>query len=130
MGDKDALEPGTILGKYQILELIARGGMAEVYKAKSYGVEGFEKILVIKRILTQLASNREFVELFINEAKISVHLNHTNIVQVFDLDVHESNYYIAMEYVHGMDLATMQRRLARRNTPDRKSTRLNSSHYS
>ncbi len=117
MNDAEALKPGTILGKYQILELIARGGMAEVYKAKSYGVEGFEKILVIKRILGHLARNREFVELFINEAKISVHLNHTNIVQVFDLDTHEGDYYIAMEYVHGMDLAFIERRLAKRSTP-------------
>jgi serine/threonine protein kinase len=117
MSEHEAFRPGTILGKYQILELIARGGMAEVYKAKSYGVEGFEKILVIKRILSRLSRNREFVEMFINEAKISVHLNHTNIVQVFDLDVHEGNYYIAMEYVHGMDLAFVQRRLAKRSTP-------------
>lgn len=116
MNDVAALEPGTILGKYQILELIARGGMAEVYKAKSYGVEGFEKILVIKRILPKLAKDREFVDLFINEAKIAVHLNHTNIVQVIDLDVQDDNYYIAMEYVHGADLSYVGRRLERRNS--------------
>ncbi|MBW2261453.1 MAG: protein kinase [Deltaproteobacteria bacterium] len=117
VNDADALAPGTILGKYQILELIARGGMAEVYKAKSYGVEGFEKILVIKRILPQLAKDREFVELFINEAKISVHLSHTNIVQVIDLEVHDDNYYIAMEYVQGFDLSYVERRLAKRSSP-------------
>ncbi len=117
MTNSGVLAPGTIIGKYQILDLIARGGMAEVYKAKSYGAEGFEKILVIKRVLPDLATNREFVDLFINEAKISVHLNHTNIVQVFDLDVHDGSYYIAMEYVHGLDLAHIERGLARRGSP-------------
>src|ERR1700722_14400219 len=59
--------------------------MAEVFKAKSYGVEGFEKILVIKRILPELARSQEFVDMFIHEAKLAVRLSHANIVQVFDL---------------------------------------------
>src|SRR5687768_18545798 len=77
---------GPILyGKYQLLEQIARGGMAELFKAKAHGVEGFEKILVIKRILPELSENPRFVDMFINEAKIAVTLSHANIVQVFDL---------------------------------------------
>src|SRR5689334_4310921 len=80
------LAPGPVVyGKYQLLDLLARGGMAEVFKAKSHGVEGFEKILVIKRILPELSQNPQFVEMFINEAKIAVTLSHANIVQVFDL---------------------------------------------
>jgi serine/threonine protein kinase len=75
----------VIFGKYQLLEVIGHGGMAEVFKAKSYGVEGFEKLLVIKRILPKFANNIRFVDMFINEAKISVSLNHANVVQVFDL---------------------------------------------
>ena len=59
--------------------------MAEVFKAKSYGVEGFEKILVIKRILPELARSQDFVEMFIHEAKLAVRLSHANVVQVFDL---------------------------------------------
>ncbi len=96
-----------IFGKYQLLELLGRGGMAEVFKAKSYGVEGFEKLLVIKRILPNFTNNARFVELLINEAKIAVSLNHANIVQVFDLGKVVDSYYIAMEYVQGLDLANM-----------------------
>lgn len=110
-------DPAPVLyGKYQLLDLLARGGMAEVYKAKSHGVEGFEKILVIKRILPELSENPQFVEMFINEAKIAVTLSHANIVQVFDLGRADGTYFIAMEYVAGYDLATVLargRRLAR-----------------
>jgi serine/threonine protein kinase/tetratricopeptide (TPR) repeat protein len=96
----------VLYGKYQLLEQLARGGMAEVFKAKAHGVEGFEKILVIKRILPELSQNPRFVEMFINEAKIAVTLSHANIVQVFDLGQAQNTYFIAMEYVSGMDLAT------------------------
>ena len=91
-------------GKYQFIEKIATGGMAEVYKAKSYGVAGFEKLLVIKKILPHLSRNPEFVKMFINEAKIAVSLNHANIVQVYDLGVVDKDYYMAMEFIHGHDL--------------------------
>jgi eukaryotic-like serine/threonine-protein kinase len=100
----------TVYGKYQLIELLARGGMAEVYKAKAHGVEGFEKVLVIKRILPELSENPRFVSMFIDEAKIAVTLTHANIVQVFDLGHAEGTYFIAMEYVAGMDLAAMLKR--------------------
>lgn len=101
-------QPAPVLyGKYQLLDLLARGGMAEVFKAKSHGVEGFEKVLVIKRILPELSENPQFVEMFINEAKIAVTLSHANIVQVFDLGRADGMYFIAMEYVAGYDLATV-----------------------
>lgn len=96
-----------VYGKYQLLELLARGGMAEVFKAKSHGVEGFEKILVIKRILPELSSQPAFVDMFIGEAKISVSLTHANIVQVFDLGRADDQYFIAMEHVAGCDLSTL-----------------------
>ena len=83
-------------GKYQLLERIARGGMAEVYRAKSHGVSGFEKVLVIKRILPELARHTEFVEMFVNEAKIAVSLTHANIVQVFDLGFAEEGHVPAL----------------------------------
>ena len=91
-------------GKYQLIEKIATGGMAEVYKAKSYGVAGFEKLLVIKKILPHLSRNKDFVGMFINEAKIAVSLNHANVVQVYDLGVVGQDYYMAMEFIHGQDL--------------------------
>ena len=107
----------VVYGKYQLLGLLARGGMAEVFKAKSHGVEGFEKVLVIKRILPELSSNPDFVEMFINEAKIAVTLSHANVVQVFDLGRADDTYFIAMEYVAGSDLATVLRRGRKHGNP-------------
>jgi serine/threonine protein kinase/tetratricopeptide (TPR) repeat protein len=103
-----------LFGKYKLLELIARGGMAEVFKAKSFGADGFEKVVVIKRILPELAQNHQFVEMAINEAKLAVALSHANIVQVFDLGREEDTYFIVMEYVHGMDFAEALRRSRKR----------------
>lgn len=108
------MELPTRFGRYQLLERIAAGGMAEVFLARSFGVEGFEKRLVIKRILPELARNPRFVAMFVHEAKLSVALNHPNIVQVFDLGKVGSDHYIAMEYIHGRDL-TQALRVMRRN---------------
>jgi serine/threonine protein kinase/tetratricopeptide (TPR) repeat protein len=110
--------PGETYGRYQLLERIGRGGMAEVFKAKSFGVEGFEKVLVIKRIVPELAVHQQFVEMFVQEAKLAVQLSHANIVQVFDLGRIEASdgppsYFIAMEYVPGVDLATFLQLLKR-----------------
>lgn len=91
--------------------------MAEVFKAKSHGVEGFEKVLVLKRILPELATNPQFVEMFLQEARLSVTLSHANIVQVFDLGREDDTYFIAMEYVPGMDLARVIRHHRKRAKP-------------
>ncbi len=96
-----------VFGKYHLLEKIATGGMAEVWRARFHGVAGFEKILVIKKVLPDLASDEEFLRLFMDEAKIAVALQHVNIVQVFDLNEIEGQHYIAMEYVHGLDLSRL-----------------------
>ena len=79
--------------------------MAEVFKAKSYGVEGFEKVVVIKRIADAYSSDATFVEMFLDEARIAAQLDHPSIVQIHDLGEHRGAYYIAMEYLHGEDLA-------------------------
>src|SRR5882724_539594 len=101
----------TKFGRYRLLGRLGHGGMAEVFKAKSFGVEGFEKVLVIKRILPELAKSKRFSDLFVHEAKLAVRLSHANIVQVFDLGTVDGDggptYYIAMEYVAGLDLATL-----------------------
>ena len=97
-------------GPYQLLEKIAVGGMAELFRAKRTGVEGFEKVLAVKRILPHLSDNKEFVDMFIDEAKMVAGLAHPNIVQIFDLGKIEKSYYIAMEYVHGRDLRSILRR--------------------
>jgi len=101
-------------GDYHLLEKIATGGMAEVYRARAYGLAGFEKILVIKKVLPSLATDDEFIKLFIDEAKIAVQLLHVNIVQVFELDEVNGNYYMALEYVHGLDLARLVSRAKNR----------------
>ncbi len=98
--------PATF-GKYELLERVATGGMAEVYLARSFGVAGFEKRLVIKRIRPEFADDPRFVEMFINEAKIGVHLNHPNVVQVYELGRVARNYYIAMEHLNGRDLTRL-----------------------
>lgn len=95
--------PATF-GKYELLERLATGGMAEVYLARSFGVAGFEKRLVIKRIRPELARDPHHVSLFINEAKIGVHLNHENVVQVYDLGRVGRDWFMAMEHLHGRDL--------------------------
>jgi len=99
-------------GKYYLLDKIAVGGMAEIFKAKSFGVEGFEKLLVIKRILAHLSENQDFVAMFVDEAKVSVALQHANIVQTYDFGRIGNNYYIAMECVDGKDLKMLLRKLA------------------
>lgn len=92
-------------GKYELIDKIGTGGMAEVYLAKSYGAEGLQKTLVIKRILPEYAENERFIEMFISEAKIAVQLNHPNIVQIYDFGKVDDDFYLAMEYVEGYDLA-------------------------
>jgi tRNA A-37 threonylcarbamoyl transferase component Bud32 len=99
-------------GRYYLVDKIAVGGMAEVFKAKSYSEAGFEKLLVIKRILDHLSDNSEFVEMFIDEAKLSVELQHANIVQIYDFGRFGDNYYIAMECVEGKDIKGILRKLA------------------
>lgn len=102
-------QPETF-GNYTLLEKIATGGMAEVFRARATGAMGFEKILVIKRILDTLARDEEFKELFKVEARIAALLSHVNIVQVFELGQHDEHLFIAMEYVHGIDLARLVQR--------------------
>ena len=106
---------GSPYGPYRLLERVAIGGMAEVFKAKRTGVEGFEKVLAVKRILPHLSDNKEFVDMFIDEAKMVAGLAHPNIVQIFDLGKIEKSYYIAMEYVHGRDLRSILRRARERD---------------
>src|SRR3954464_13051858 len=93
-----------VFGKYLLLERLNVGGMAEVFVAKAFGVEGFERILAIKKILPTMAEDEEFITMFIDEARISAQLNHANVVHIHELGKFEDAYYIAMEYVQGVDL--------------------------
>src|SRR6187399_2228468 len=96
--------------RYELLERLAVGGMAEVFRAVAYGAHGFEKALAIKRILPELARDPEFENRFIGEAKLAVKLSHTNVVQVFDFGRFAGSLFIAMEYVDGLDMAALLRR--------------------
>src|SRR6188508_3370194 len=100
-------------GKYLLLDRIAVGGMAEVYTAKSFGIEGFEKIIAIKRILPTMAEDEDFIEMFIDEAKIAGQLNHASIVPIYELGKLGDSHYIAMEFVWGKDLLQIMNRFRR-----------------
>jgi serine/threonine protein kinase len=101
-------------GKYYLLDRINVGGMAEVFKAKAFGVEGFERLIAVKRILPSIAEDEEFITMFIDEAKISVQLQHANIAQIFDLGKVGESYFIAMEYVSGRDMRSLYDRMRKK----------------
>ncbi|MBK8010820.1 MAG: protein kinase [Deltaproteobacteria bacterium] len=100
------------LGRYQVIDKIATGGMAEVFLAKAVGAMGFERLVAIKLIHSNFTRDEEFVKMFIDEARIAMHLHHRNIVQVFDLDKVGDTYFIAMEYVHGVNIYSLYERIA------------------
>ncbi|MFZ0451014.1 MAG: protein kinase [Desulfatiglandaceae bacterium] len=91
-------------GKYMLLDKVALGGMAELYRAMITGVQGFEKLIAVKRILPHLTIEKELVDSFIDEAKLAALLHHQNIVQIYDFGSVEKSYFIAMEYLFGKDL--------------------------
>lgn len=97
-------------GKYFLIDKLAMGGMAEIYKAKTFGVDGFEKQLVIKKILAHCSADKDFINMLIDEAKLSVLLSHTNIVQVYDLGKVGNDYFISMEFIDGPNLRQILQR--------------------
>lgn len=103
------------LGRYQVINKIASGGMAEVFLARATGAMGFQRLVAVKLIHANFTRDQEFVKMFIDEARISMHLHHRNIVQVFDLDKVGDTYFIAMEFVHGVNLYDVYERIASKN---------------
>jgi DNA-binding response OmpR family regulator len=101
---------------YEILGLIGRGGMAEIYKAKKKGVKGFEKIIALKKILPGYGTDAKYIEMFVDEAKIAAELSHPNIVHIHDLGKKDDYYFIAMEYVPGKDLRVILQKLEQEST--------------
>src|SRR5437899_664206 len=108
---------GVRFGQYVLLEKIASGGMAEVWKARMRGVEGFQKIVAIKKILPHLSDNQEFIAMFVDEAKLAAQLNHNNIIHIYDLGKIQASYYIAMEFVDGYDLKSILKQAQERDVP-------------
>jgi eukaryotic-like serine/threonine-protein kinase len=93
--------------RYRITERVAAGGMAEVFRGVAESMRGFKKNIAIKRILPSLTKNKKFVAMFLDEARLSLALQHANIVQVFDIGHSEDTYFIVMEYVDGCDLKAL-----------------------
>ncbi len=102
-------------GRYELLERIAVGGMAEIFRARVRGAEGFEKIVVIKRLLPHMAADPKFNAMFIDEAKMTARLVHPKIAQTYELGRHDEQLYIAMEYVDGIDALALLRECAQRS---------------
>lgn len=102
------------LGKYEILALLALGGTAEIYLARIGGTAGFEKYVVVKCLHDHLADDPDFVKMFLDEARISATLDHSNVVQTFELGEYENRYYMVMEFLAGLSLAMVVRRAAER----------------
>ncbi len=90
--------------KYSVIQKIDAGGMAEVWKGKATSLRGFEKVVAIKRVLPQLSKNQKFIQMFLDEARLSLYLNHANIVQTFDIGITDSSYFIVMEWIDGANL--------------------------
>ncbi len=110
------IEP-TRYGKYLLLEEIASGGMAQLYRGKLVGAQGFEKIIAIKQILPHLSGEKELIDAFIDEAKLAALLNHQNIVQIYDFGHIEDSYFICMEYLFGKDLRAIANKCRAREIP-------------
>src|SRR5579871_1904872 len=110
------MEP-VAFGKYLLVERIAQGGMAEVFRAVYQGAAGVEKTVALKRILPALDAAQEFVTMFIDEARIAASLTHVNVCQVFDFGEVASSYYLTMELVEGVDLGRLVETARRRRMP-------------
>lgn len=104
------VDSGEKFGKYTLVERLASGGMAEIFKARAAGVGGFEKTVAIKRLHRQYTRDSQFAEMLADEARLAVQLNHPNIGEVFDLGEIDGQYFIVMEYIDGLDLEQLAAR--------------------
>jgi len=105
-------------GKYTLIRKLATGGMAELFLAIQKSVAGFEKLIVIKRILPAMNQDRAFIDMLLHEARVAATLSHPNIVQIFDVGQHDGNFYIAMEHVHGEDLRSIVRQMKKKGVSE------------
>jgi serine/threonine protein kinase len=103
-------EQGLIFGKYAIQHRLAVGGMGEVFYAMQRGVRGFERPVILKSLLPDLARDEAFVEQFLDEARVAATLNHPNVVSIYEVGAWNGTYFIAMEYIRGRHLGQLVRR--------------------
>ncbi len=113
----DAIQAKKFGDKYILLDRIASGGMAEVYRGKLTGEKGFEKMLAIKKMLPQLTSEKEMTDYFIDEAKLAALLQHDNIIHIYDFGAMDGSYFIAMEYLFGKDLNSILNKSREKELP-------------
>ena len=106
-----------VFGKFFLLQRLAIGGMAEIFRSKVSGADGFEKELVVKRILPARSQDQGFIKMLVNEAKLTVQLTHNNIAQIYECGTIDGTYFIAMELVNGVSLKDMMTSFARAGTP-------------
>jgi serine/threonine-protein kinase len=102
-------QAGATIGRYLLLSPIAEGGMAQLWLARQTGVKGFEKLVVVKRMVGTLEADPEHVEMFLSEARLAAQLDHPHVIQIFELGEHHGTYYIAMEYLDGENLSQIRR---------------------
>lgn len=104
------LRPGyRVLDRYTVVGKLAQGGMAEVYLCKQQGPAGYQKLVVVKRVRPQLANDKDFVAMFVNEARLAALINHPNVVQIFDLGQTGKDWFLAMEFLDGRDMLQVGR---------------------
>jgi serine/threonine-protein kinase len=108
--DSDDVVPGDRIGRYTVLRRLATGGMAEIYLARHEGPKGFSKLVVLKRVLTGFQHTEKFIEMFLDEGRLTSRMSHPNIAQTFELGEHDGNFHLAMEYVPGESLARLVKR--------------------
>ncbi|HEY5944253.1 MAG TPA: serine/threonine-protein kinase [Kofleriaceae bacterium] len=109
------LPRGSVVGKYEIMRRLAIGGMAEIYLARVTGAAGFEKLVVLKRILPSVAEDPAFVQMFLDEARLAATLRHPNIADVYDVGEDNGTYFFTMEYVYGQDARSIRHEAKKAN---------------
>jgi len=103
--------------RYRIIEKIDAGGMAEIYRGAAVSLDGFEKQVAIKRILPSICTDQKFVAMFLDEARLSMQLQHANIVQIFDIGKADGTYFVVMELIEGPNLRRVMQRSLDRSKP-------------
>ncbi|RKG70522.1 serine/threonine protein kinase [Corallococcus sp. CA054B] len=106
-----------IFGRYAVLRRVAVGGMGEIFLARQVGVSGFERPVILKSLLPDLLEHDGSVEMFLDEARVAAHLNHPNVVSLYEVGAWQGTFYIAMEYIEGENLGRLAKAAARAGTP-------------
>ena len=115
---------GIPFGNYQLLKRLARGGMAEVFLARQSGLEGFDRVVALKRILPHLVDNDDFVRMFLDEARLAARLSHPHIIHIYEFGKVDEHYFIAMEFLAGVHVGDLIRAAAKDPIPEALIARL------